>query len=102
VHKPRSVADLLQSGPRLSHLASRAKAAVTLRDEVQSLLPASLASHLANASERQGGLTLWVDSGAFCARLRFEIPRLRGPMATKLGRPIGRILVRVMPRGEKK
>ena len=102
MHKPRSVADLLQSGSaRLGHLASRAKAAVTLRDEVQSLLPVSLASHLANASERQGDLTLWVDSGAFCARLRFEIPRLREPLSAKLGRPISRISVRVMPRGQK-
>jgi hypothetical protein len=99
VHKPRSIADLLQSGnPRLSHLANRAKAVVTLRDEVQSLLPASLAPHLSNASERQGDLTLWVDSGAFCARLRFEIPRLRAPLSGKLGRPIGRISVRVQPR----
>ena len=102
MHKPRSVADLLQSGsPRLTHLANRAKAVVTLRDEVQSLLPPSLATHLTNASERQSELTLWVDSGAFCARLRFEIPRLREPMSAKLGRPIGRILVRVQPRGEK-
>ncbi len=99
VHKPRSVADLLQSSsPRLAHLTTRARAAASLRDEVQEALPARLKSHLAHASERQGELTLWVDSGAYCARLRFEIPRLRAAISAHLGRPIQRIRVRVQPR----
>jgi hypothetical protein len=99
VHKPRSVADLLHSSsPRLAHLATRARAAVTLREEVQSLLPPRLQPHLAQASERLGELTLWVDSGAYCARLRFEIPNLRASVSAKLGRPVQRIRVRVQPR----
>lgn len=101
MHKPRSVADLLQSSsPRLAHLATRARAAVTLRDEVQGLLPARLKGHLANASERLGELTLWVDSAAYCARMRFEIPHLRESISAKLGRPVQRIRVRVQPRTE--
>jgi hypothetical protein len=101
MHKPRSVADLVQSGtPRLASLAQRAKAAAVLRDEVQMLLPGRLQPHLTHASERQGELTLWVDSGAFCARLRFEIPRLKATIAAALGRPIERIRVRVRPRAE--
>jgi len=99
VHKPRSVADLLHSStPRLANLTRRARAAVALRDDVQALLPERLRAHLAHASERQGELTLWVDSGAFCARLRFEIPRLRNAVSAKLGRPVHRIRVRVQPR----
>src|SRR5262245_11898402 len=99
MHKPRSVADLIQSGtPRLSGLLNRAKAASSLRDEVQSLLPERLRPHLSHASERQGELTLFVDSAAFCARLRFEIPRLIGLASAALGRPIQRIRVRVRPR----
>lgn len=99
MHKPRSVADLLHSSsPRLAHLASRARAAVALRDEVQSLLPTRLQGHLAHASERHGEVTLWVDSAAFCARMRFEIPNLREGVTAKLGRPVQRIRVRVQPR----
>ncbi|NJO12763.1 MAG: DUF721 domain-containing protein [Gammaproteobacteria bacterium] len=91
---------MLQSGTaRLSDLSRRARAAVSLRDELQSLLPASLQPHLAHASERRGEVTLWVDSAAFCARLRFESPHLRESAAALLQRPISRILVRVQPRG---
>jgi len=100
MHKPRSVADLLQSGtPRLAELASRAKAAVSLRDELQSLLPSALQGHLARASERRGEVTLWVDSAAFCARLRFEAPRMKEAASKQLGRPVSRVNVRVQPRG---
>lgn len=98
VHKPRSVADLLHSGPRLNTLVTRARAAVSLRDAVQKLLPVRLQPHLTQVSERQGEFTLWVDSGALCARLRFEIPRLRESIAGGLGRPVQRICVRVQPR----
>ena len=98
MHKPRSVADLLHSGPRLTTLVTRARAAANLRDEVQKLLPAKLQPHLSHASERQGELTLWIDSSALCARLRFEIPRLREPLTAALGRPVQRIRVRVQPR----
>ncbi len=99
VHKPRSVADLLQSSsPRLAHLGTRARATASLRDEVLEVLPDRLKSHLAHASERQGELTLWVDSGAYCARMRFEIPNLREAVGARLGRPVQRIRVRVQPR----
>ena len=99
MHKPRSVADLLQSRARLTDLAARAKATVSLRDEVHGLLPPSLGSHLAHVSEHRSELTLWADSAAFCARLRFESARLREPVAQLLGRPVLRIKVRVMPKG---
>jgi hypothetical protein len=89
---------LLHSGSRLTNLVTRARAAASLRDEVQKLLPAKLQSHLSHASERQGELTLWIDSSALCARLRFEIPRLKDPITAALGRPVHRIRVRVQPR----
>jgi hypothetical protein len=98
VHKPRSVGDLLQSPtPRLRHLAGRARAAITLREQVRNALPETLARHVTQAAAKQQELTIWLDSGAFCARLRFEIPRIRAALGAALGTPIERVRVRVQP-----
>jgi hypothetical protein len=98
MYKPRKVSELLTSGaPRLQHLARRAKAALALREQVQAALPAQLAPHITGAVQRQQDLILSVDSPAFCARLRFEAPRLRAALGLSTGLPIGRISVRVLP-----
>jgi hypothetical protein len=57
-----------------------------------------LASHVVHAQERQQELTLWIDSGAFCARLRFESPKLCAALTRSLGKPVLKVRVRVQPR----
>jgi len=98
VHKPRSLSELIQGGtPRLQHLSNRAKTALALKEHIRATLPEALAKHVTAAALRQRELTLWVDSAAFCARLRFEIPRVRDALSREIGVPIDRIRVRVQP-----
>jgi hypothetical protein len=68
-----------------------------LCEQVRAALPGALGAHVTHASTRRQELTIWLDSGAFCARLRFEAPRLRSALATVLEAPIERVLVRVRP-----
>jgi len=98
VHKPRSLSELIRGGePRLQHLSSRAKTAIALKENVRAALSETLANHVTAAALRQQELTVWVDSAVFCARLRFEIPRLRDALARATGTPIDRIRVKVQP-----
>jgi hypothetical protein len=98
VHKPRSLSELIQGGaPRLQHLSNRARTALALKESVRAALPGGLANHVTAAALRQQELTVWVDSAAFCARLRFEIPHVRDALSRETGAPIERIRVRVGP-----
>ena len=98
MHKPRSLSELIHgAAPRLQHLSNRAKTAIALKEHVRATLPQPLANHVTAAALRQQELTVWVDSAAFCARLRFEIPRIRDSLGQALGVPIERVRVRVQP-----
>jgi hypothetical protein len=98
VHKPRSLSELIRGGaPRLQHLSNRAKTAIALKEAVRAALAGPLANHVTAAALRQQELTVWVDSAAFCARLRFEIPRVRDALMRTTGTPIERIRVKVQP-----
>jgi hypothetical protein len=98
VHKPRPISELIHgSGARLQHLASRSRAAREFRELVQSALPGPLAVHVTGAAWRRPELVVWLDSPAFCARLRFEAPRLKAALAQVTGNTIERIRVRVKP-----
>jgi hypothetical protein len=98
VHKPRSLSELIKGGePRLQHLSSRAKTAIALKENVCAALSGALANHVTAAALRQQELTVWVDSAVFCARLRFEIPRVRDALARATGASIDRIRVKVQP-----
>jgi hypothetical protein len=99
VHKPRSISDLIHAPTgQMQHLAARSRAAVEFRDLVQSVLPRHLAAHVTAAAQRQRELLLWLDSPAFCARLRFEAPRLRAALSRATGTAFERVTVRVKPR----
>ena len=97
MQNPRRISDLLNVGPRLQHLAQRARAAAALREQVQQALPAPLAAHVTGASFRRTELILAVDSPAFCARLRFEAPRVRDALARQAGVTVDKVSVRVQP-----
>jgi hypothetical protein len=94
---PRSISQLLKSGAALQHLSQRAKAAVALKEQVQAALPPTLAGHITGATQKRQELVVFVDSPAFCARLRFETPRLKNALAQATGLPVDRVTVRVQP-----
>jgi hypothetical protein len=94
---PRQISDLLKAGARLQHLSQRARAAVALKEQVQAALPSFLAAHITAATQRRDELVVAVDSAAFCARLRFEIPRLKSALAQASGQALSRVSVRVQP-----
>lgn len=93
--KARSLSEVLSGGSQLQHISQRARAAVALKEQVQAALPASLASHVTGATQRRNELVVAVDSPAFCARLRFESPRLKAALAKATGLTFERIGVRV-------
>jgi hypothetical protein len=64
---------------------------------VQSALPVSLAGHVTAAAWRHPELTVWLDSPAFCARMRFEAPRLKTALVRATGIAVERLRVRVKP-----
>jgi hypothetical protein len=66
---------------------------------VQSVLPPNLANHVTAAAPHRQELVIWLDSAAFCARLRFEAPRLRQALCQATGIAVERIRVRVQPKG---
>jgi hypothetical protein len=100
VQKPRHIGDLLKGGaPRLQNLQQRAKAALALRDVVQGALPSALAAHVVSAAQRQQDVVVAVDSAAFCARLRFEAPRVKAAVIQATGDAVNRIIVRVQLKG---
>ncbi len=94
---PRQLSEVLKSGARLRHISQRARAAVALREQVRTALPPRLAAHITGATQRRQELVLAVDSPAYCARLRFESPRLRAALAQATGLEFARISVRVQP-----
>jgi hypothetical protein len=91
----RSLGEVLSSGARLQHISQRARAAVALKEQVQAALPPLLAARLTGATQRRQELVLAVDSPAFCARVRFESPRLKAALARATGMTFDRISVRV-------
>lgn len=66
---------------------------------MQAALPAALAVHVTAVAQRQQELVIWLDSAAFCARLRFEAPRLRNALSRATGVAVERVRVRVQPKG---
>ena len=95
---PRQISDLLKTRARLQHISQRARAAVALKEQVQAALPRVLAEHITAATQRRQELVLAIDSPAFCARLRFEIPRLKAALSRVMGQATGQTIERVTVR----
>lgn len=56
---------------RIAGLEARAKAALSLTEQVRALLPAAVRTHLLSASYREGTLSLTMDSAAWCPQVRY-------------------------------
>lgn len=100
--KPRRVSGQLASAlpPGDVRLAVTQGAAALERTAawVRELLPAPLAAHVAQALERDGGLVVFTESGAWAARLKLALAELEEPLSRRLA-PGARVQVRVIPGG---
>jgi predicted nucleic acid-binding Zn ribbon protein len=96
---PESVKDLLGriSQNRASPVAERRQAQVDWREWLKNRLPEGLESRVTAIVERDQTLTVFAESAAWSARLRFAIAELEGEIHER-NADIGKLLVKVMPR----
>ena len=97
---PKSLAEALSTpGGALSGLAARAAAQSRLTDHVRKGLGAGAASHVVACALRDDGtMSVAVDSPAWAARMRFEVPGLLRS-ARELHAGLERVEVRVARQG---
>ncbi len=95
---PRAIGELLaRKTPTLAQLGAQRAGQTFWHGWLAAHLPDSLATHLTGAVERDGALTLFVDSSAWAARLRYALRDLQpGIQAARAG--IVSVAVRVLPR----
>ena len=95
---PRAIGDLLaRNTPALSQIGDQRARQTFWQSWLASHLPDALAAHLTGAVERDGALTLFVDSSAWAARLRYALRELEpGIRAARAG--VLSVAVRVLPR----
>jgi predicted nucleic acid-binding Zn ribbon protein len=95
---PRAIGDLLaRATPALAQIGEQRTRQTFWRSWLASQLPDTLAAHLTGAIERDGALTLFVDSSAWAARLRYALRELEpGIRAARAG--VLSVAVRVLPR----
>ena len=96
--KVQSISELLGSQRAgLKALQEGAAAADRLLSTVRSCLQPAHAQAVWSASSDGGRVTLLVQSPAMATRLHYELPALRETLATRLGEPVDKILLRVRP-----
>lgn len=74
-HQPRSVAQLLSTGP-LPRLLDHSRLLARLDQALQTALPPDLAPHCQVLNLRDQTLTLAAQGSAWAARLRYQVPAL--------------------------
>jgi predicted nucleic acid-binding Zn ribbon protein len=67
------------------------------REWLENKLPAHIETHVTGVVEREGTLTVFAESAAWCARLRFEVVELE-PQIRERNPQIEKVVVKVMPR----
>jgi hypothetical protein len=83
----RPLSELLSQGA-LGDLAGKAAERRNLTERVRAALPAEAGGHLLGVTElADGGLELHLDSSAWAARIRYELPRLGARIVTVKVRP---------------
>ena len=95
---PRAIGDLLaRKTPALSQIDDQAARQAFWRSWLAAHLPDTLGAHLTGAVERDGAMTVFVDSSAWAARLRYALRELEpGIQAARAG--VVKVAVRVLPR----
>lgn len=93
--KPRTINQLLHSGPILRELRNNLSAQEKLLILTHSLLPAPLDQHCLSAQQHCGTLIIHTDSSAWASRLRYFSRDLRAKLRDK-GVLVQKIEVRVL------
>lgn len=92
----RPIGHLLARAPVLSPIAGQAARQAAWRDWLKSNLPAELTGRVTGVVERDGLLTVFAESAAWSARLRYALQEL--DQAVRRANPnIKRVAVKVMP-----
>jgi hypothetical protein len=96
---PQSVNTLLNrlSQSPLARVANQRQAQEDWRNWLKNRLSAALDTHITGAVERDSTLTVFADSAAWSARLRFALAEIEAQIYERSAE-IQKIVVRVMPR----
>jgi predicted nucleic acid-binding Zn ribbon protein len=99
VRAPESVKALLGRISRnvATPVAEQRQAQADWREWLKNRLSADLDAHVTGAVERAGSLTVFADSAAWSARLRFAVAEIE-PQIREQNGEITKVLVKVMPR----
>ena len=84
---------------KVADLEKRAKAALSLTEQVRESLPQPQQSHLLSASYRDDTLSVTMDSAAWCPQVRYAAERLLENLKARGGPEFGKLKVRVGRRG---
>ena len=95
---PRAIGELLaRSTPVMSQIGDQSTRQAFWQTWLTKHLPEELAAHLTGAVELDGALTLFADSSAWAARLRYALRELQ-PSMQGAEPNIRQVKVRVLPR----
>ncbi len=95
---PRALGDLLaRATPVLSQIRDQKTRQNYWQSWLTAQLPGELSAHLTGAVERDGALTVFADSAAWAARLRYALTELKADIE-RSERPVSTVAVRVLPR----
>lgn len=93
----RSIRDLLtRSVPVLSRIGDQSARQAFWRSWLAAHLPAELATRITGVVEREGALTVFAESAAWSARLRYALQELDGQVR-EADSNIKRVAVKVLP-----
>lgn len=96
--KPSLLSEVLAArGPQLAALAAEAQRLEALRRRLLHVLPAETAPHCLGADLKDGALTLYMDSGAWIATLRYRHRELLAAVQQCLGKPCHILGFKVLP-----
>lgn len=84
---------------KVADLEKRAKAALSLTEQVRASLPEEQRSHLLSASYRDETLSVTMDSAAWCPQVRYAAESLLDRLKANGGPDFAKLKVRVGRRG---
>ena len=101
IRAPESVKALLGRISRnvVTPVAEQRQAQQGWREWLKNKLPEHIETHVTGVVEREGTLTFFAESAAWCARLRLEISDLEAQIRER-NADIGKLVVKVMPRAK--
>ncbi len=80
---------------RIADLETRARAALSLTEQVRSVLPSEQGSHLLSASYQDDTLSMTMDSAAWCPQVRYAATAILEALKASGGPDFVKLRVRV-------